>query len=120
MWEPLKLTTTGSRSTSSFEDFDLDCSPSFMSLNDCTRSFESGSGTCELIDSVEKPMWREVRFQDVIDFKEGPGVMAEAFRPTGVPLLRLAGLDGPGSVLRGCSFLDPSRVARQWAHFAVA
>lgn len=45
--------------------------------------------------------------------------MAADFRDQGVPLIRLAGLERGGTVLAGCNFLDPSTVAKRWAHFAL-
>lgn len=64
--------------------------------------------------------WKEESFPDVIDFQEGPGILAKDFRTVGVPLVRLAGLNRGGSVLEGCDYLDPEKVAMKWAHFALA
>jgi type I restriction enzyme, S subunit len=64
--------------------------------------------------------WIEEPFPKVIDFQEGPGIMAKDFRDEGVPLVRLSGLDRGGSVLSGCNYLDPEMVAGKWAHFALA
>ncbi|GIW33851.1 restriction endonuclease subunit S [Meiothermus sp.] len=64
--------------------------------------------------------WREVPFSNVIDFQEGPGILAKDFRDEGVPLVRLSGLDRGSSVLAGCNYLDPEMVARKWSHFALA
>jgi len=64
--------------------------------------------------------WIEVPFPEVIDFQEGPGILAKDFRDEGVPLVRLSGLERSGSVLSGCNYLDPEMVARKWAHFALA
>jgi type I restriction enzyme S subunit len=65
--------------------------------------------------------WVELPFPEVIDFQEGPGIMAKDFRDQGVPLVRLSGLErGASSVLAGCNFLDPDAVARRWCHFALA
>ncbi|MBT9161160.1 MAG: hypothetical protein DDT26_02461 [Dehalococcoidia bacterium] len=64
-------------------------------------------------DRVEWP------FEAVIDFQEGPGILAKDFRTEGTPLIRLAGLDVGGSVLNGCNYLDPDIVAKKWAHFAL-
>jgi type I restriction enzyme S subunit len=61
-------------------------------------------------------MRSELPFPDVIDFQEGPGIMARDFRDAGVPLIRLAGLSG-GSLLTGCNHLDPEMVDRKWSHF---
>jgi type I restriction enzyme S subunit len=64
--------------------------------------------------------WIEEPFPEVIDFQEGPGIMARDFRDEGIPLVRLSGLDRGGSVLSGCNYLDPAMVAGKWAHFALA
>ena len=64
--------------------------------------------------SMERP------FEEVIDFREGPGIMARDFRDYGVPLVRLSGLDPGVSILNGCNFLDPEDVDRRWGHFRLA
>jgi type I restriction enzyme S subunit len=64
--------------------------------------------------------WIELLFPEVIDFQEGPGILAKDFRDEGVPLVRLSGLDRGGSALSGCNYLDSEMVANKWAHFALA
>ena len=64
--------------------------------------------------SMERP------FEDVIDFREGPGILARDFRDDGIPLVRLSGLNRGGSVLEGCSYVDPLDVERRWPHFRLA
>lgn len=64
--------------------------------------------------------WSEVAFDDAIDFREGPGIMAVDFRDEGVPLIRVAGLSDGADLLAGCNFLDPHKVASKWSHFRVA
>ncbi len=61
--------------------------------------------------------WPERAFEDVIDFREGPGILARDFREHGVPLVRLAGLNRGVSVLEGCDYLDPEAVSARWSHF---
>lgn len=61
--------------------------------------------------------WETVPLQDVLDFQEGPGIMAVDFHPEGVPLLRLAGLKRNASLLAGCNYLDPEKVTKRWDHF---
>ena len=56
-------------------------------------------------------------FEEVIDFREGPGIMARDFRDDGVPLVRLAGLTPGASVLQGCNYLDAEDVGRRWGQF---
>lgn len=60
--------------------------------------------------------WREFPLPEVIDFQEGPGIMARDFREDGVPLIRLAGLTA-NSLLEGCNYLDGAMVRRKWNHF---
>lgn len=64
--------------------------------------------------------WQKVPFTEVIDFQEGPGILAKDFRDCGVPLVRLSGLDEGASVLNGCNYLDSRMVDKKWAHFALA
>ena len=61
--------------------------------------------------------WLERAFEDVIDFREGPGILAKDFHEHGVPLVRLAGLERGGSILAGCDYLDPKKVSARWSHF---
>lgn len=63
--------------------------------------------------------WETVPLADVLEFREGPGIMARDFRQEGVPLLRLAGLKRGASLLAGCNYLDPDMVQRRWSHFRV-
>jgi type I restriction enzyme S subunit len=64
--------------------------------------------------------WLEEPFPDVIDFQEGPGILAKDFRDAGVPLVRLSGLERGASVLSGCNYLDSSTVSKRWSHFALS
>ena len=61
--------------------------------------------------------WQTYELPEVIDFQEGPGIMARDFRSEGVPLVRLAGLTKASDLLRGCNHLDPDMVDRRWSHF---
>ena len=61
--------------------------------------------------------WQEKAFEDVIDFREGPGILARDFREYGVPLVRLAGLNRGSSLLEGCDYLDSEAVSSRWSHF---
>ncbi len=64
--------------------------------------------------------WVENPLEEVIDFREGPGILAKDFRERGVPLVRLAGLNRGASLLDGCNFLDSEAVKRRWYHFRLA
>ncbi|MEV4544744.1 restriction endonuclease subunit S [Micromonospora echinaurantiaca] len=63
--------------------------------------------------------WENVALADVLQFREGPGILARDFRDEGVPLLRLAGLKRGASLLTGCNYLDPAVVEKRWSHFRV-
>lgn len=58
----------------------------------------------------------ETALSEVIDFQEGPGIMARDFRADGVPLIRLAGLSSD-SLFAGCNHLDEQMVEHKWNHF---
>lgn len=62
--------------------------------------------------------WRVFSLPQVLDFQEGPGILAVDFRESGVPLVRLAGLSA-SSLLSGCNFLDPGQVEEKWSHFSL-
>lgn len=64
--------------------------------------------------------WPRLPFPEVIEFREGPGIMARDFRGDGTPLIRLAGLTPGAPILTGCNYLDPEKVASKWAHFRVS
>lgn len=61
--------------------------------------------------------WMIRPFKVCIDFQEGPGVMAADFCNEGVPLLRVAGVQGRWASLEGCNYLEAAKVERQWSHF---
>jgi type I restriction enzyme, S subunit len=61
--------------------------------------------------------WNIQKFGSAVGYQEGPGIMAEDFHEEGVPLLRVAGVQGRWATLEGCNFLDPEKVAAKWAHF---
>lgn len=68
----------------------------------------------------EVPEHWEVRpLKSEIFFQEGPGIMAVDFVDEGVPLLRVACVQGEKVTLDGCNYLDPRKVASKWSHFAV-
>ena len=63
--------------------------------------------------------WERVRLTEVLDFKEGPGILAKDFHEQGVPLIRLAGVKRGAHILDGCNYLDPRNVAARWNHFTL-
>ena len=66
------------------------------------------------------PKWEIVKLPEVIDFQEGPGILAEDFKDKGVPLVRLKGLKDSVASLEGCNYLDPQKVHKKWNHFKLA
>jgi type I restriction enzyme S subunit len=64
--------------------------------------------------------WLEEPLSEVLDFREGPGILAKDFRTDGVPLIRLAGVKSRDSILTGCNYLDPKMVDSKWSHFRLA
>ncbi|MGI0021272.1 MAG: restriction endonuclease subunit S [Nitrososphaeraceae archaeon] len=63
--------------------------------------------------------WKEYPFDEVIDFQEGPGILAKDFRDKGIPLIRLSGLERGSSIFNGCNYLDPEMVKQKWSHFSL-
>lgn len=63
--------------------------------------------------------WIEYPFTQIIDFQEGPGILAKDFRESGIPLIRLSGLNKGTSLLNGCNYLDPKLVERRYPHFRI-
>ena len=61
--------------------------------------------------------WEVRRFKDIIDFQEGPGIMAVDFHDEGVPLLRIGNLSGDSVALEGCNYLDAKKVEQKWSHY---
>jgi type I restriction enzyme S subunit len=70
-------------------------------------------------DTANALTWPLMPLPEVIDFQEGPGIMAVDFRISGVPLIRLAGVSSGASVLDGCNYLDGAMVGRRWNHFRI-
>ncbi len=61
--------------------------------------------------------WGVESLETVTDFQEGPGILANDFRESGVPLLRLRNIENPRVQLAGCNFLNPEKVNTKWKHF---
>ena len=61
--------------------------------------------------------WKWVHIPDVTYFQEGPGILAVDFRSTGIPLIRISGMQGKIVTLNGCNYLDPTMVKEKWNHF---
>jgi type I restriction enzyme S subunit len=61
--------------------------------------------------------WKVVLLTDAAIFQEGPGILAKDFQSSGVPLIRLKGVEGDFVSLEGCNFLAPEKVASKWNHF---
>ena len=61
--------------------------------------------------------WIWASLPEVVFFQEGPGIMKKDFRDSGVPLIRISGLQTDKVSLEGCNFLDPEMVESKWKHF---
>lgn len=61
--------------------------------------------------------WNVVPLTEAAFFQEGPGILAKDFHESGVPLIRLKGVEGDFVTLEGCNFLAPEKVADKWSHF---
>lgn len=61
--------------------------------------------------------WSVVALKAVVGFQEGPGILAKDFVSSGVPLVRLSGVQAEHVTLDGCNYLDPDLVATKWPHF---
>lgn len=61
--------------------------------------------------------WEWCRLPNVTLFQEGPGILAKDFRESGVPLIRLSGMQSDVVSLNGCNFLDEDMVDNKWSHF---
>ena len=106
-----------------FEESDLPYTVDVVDLNAISPEFK------RIVEDQKVPIgatrgqstysdeWEEKPFQEVIDFREGPGILAKDFREDGVPLVRLAGLIRGASVLEGCNYLDPESVVKRWDQF---
>ncbi|TFD35806.1 restriction endonuclease subunit S [Cryobacterium sp. TMT2-10] len=64
--------------------------------------------------------WTTLPLVEVMEFREGPGVLAKDFHDRGVPLIRLAGLKVGAGLLQGCNFLDPELASTRWSQFRLA
>lgn len=61
--------------------------------------------------------WCFVHISDMALFQEGPGILAKDFRDTGIPLIRIAGMQTDVVSKEGCNYLDPQMVTAKWDHF---
>lgn len=61
--------------------------------------------------------WKWVNIAEMSIFQEGPGILAKDFRAFGVPLIRIAGMQGDILSLDGCNYLDEVMVENKWNHF---
>ena len=61
--------------------------------------------------------WCIMYISDMSLFQEGPGILASDFRASGVPLIRISGMQTNRVTLDGCNYLDPDMVESKWKHF---
>lgn len=65
----------------------------------------------------KNPEWEIENLSTVVDFQEGPGILAKDFQETGTPLLRLSGLGEKFATLKGCNFVSKELADTKWNHF---
>lgn len=61
--------------------------------------------------------WCVMYISDMALFQEGPGILAKDFRSSGIPLIRISGMQTQHVSLEGCNYLDPEMVELRWKHF---
>ena len=61
--------------------------------------------------------WKWVNISEMSLFQEGPGILAKDFRESGIPLIRIAGMQNDILSLDGCNYLDEEMVVNKWSHF---
>ena len=61
--------------------------------------------------------WKWVNISEMSLFQEGPGILAKDFRESGIPLIRIAGMQNDILSLDGCNYLDEEMVVNKWNHF---
>ena len=61
--------------------------------------------------------WTWVMLPEVVFFQEGPGILRKDFRESGIPLIRISGLQTEKVLLTGCDYLDEEMVKNKWEHF---
>lgn len=64
--------------------------------------------------------WDINKFKKVVKIQEGPGIMANDFKESGVPLIRISGVKSEVVTLKGCNYLDPIKVKEKWNHFRLS
>ncbi|WP_330176088.1 hypothetical protein [Streptomyces sp. NBC_01498] len=69
------------------------------------------------LDAAIEKQRETIPLRYLVQFREGPGIMAVDFQDEGVPLVRISGLKKREVTLGGCNYLDPAKAARQWSQF---
>ncbi|WP_175469921.1 restriction endonuclease subunit S [Desulfoluna spongiiphila] len=72
----------------------------------------------EFIDSIPR-YWELTKFKYVVDFQEGPGILAKDFFDSGVPLLRIQNIKENYVTDDYKTFLDPNTANNKWKQFKV-
>lgn len=80
---------------------------------------EDYRGSIQLDDApfVIPNSWIWMYISDMSLFQEGPGILGKDFRESGVPLIRIAGMQETTVSLEGCNYLDTQMVKEKWNHF---
>ncbi len=79
--------------------------------------FRGGVENENIENCIIPKSWVWMYISDMSLFQEGPGILAADFRATGVPLIRIAGMNGDTVELTGCNYLAPDMVEEKWSHF---
>ena len=81
---------------------------------------KNGSAIKNITDEIPFDIpenWCWEKISNATLFQEGPGILAVDFRHSGVPLIRIAGMQTNKVSLNGCNYLDEIMVAERWKHF---
>ncbi|MBK9430966.1 MAG: restriction endonuclease subunit S [Sphingomonadales bacterium] len=63
--------------------------------------------------------WERLPFQEIVDFKEGPGLRNFQYRDEGIPFLNIRTLGNGDIDIAKAQFLDPNEVETKYRHFLV-
>lgn len=61
--------------------------------------------------------WKKVKFNDYVDFKEGPGLRNTQYRESGVPFLNIRTIEGDDVDLTKVQYIDETEALGKYKHF---
>lgn len=64
--------------------------------------------------------WERVRFPEVVDFLEGPGLLNRQYRDAGIPFLNIRTIKDDEIDFSKVQYLEKSEVERRYSHFLLA